>query len=92
MPYHISPKKRLRRDSRVRAQNHSHVQRLRTFLKKTRQTLSGSLEHFNCDEAQKEVRGAQKLLAQSAAKRVIHPRSASRRISRLMKKFNTIAL
>ena len=92
MPYHISPKKRLRRDSRVRIQNHSHMQRLRTFLKKTRHTLSVSPENLNFDEAQQEVRGAQKILAQSAAKRVIHPRSASRRISRLMKKLNTVAL
>ncbi|PPE02992.1 30S ribosomal protein S20 [Holospora curviuscula] len=90
MPYHISPKKRLRRDFRVRQQNHSHLQRLRTFLKKTRQTLSASPEHLNFDEAFQEVRAAQKILAQSAAKNIIHPRSAARRVSRLMKKLNAV--
>ncbi|ETZ06717.1 30S ribosomal protein S20 [Holospora obtusa F1] len=91
MPYHISAKKRLRRDARVRQQNHSNLHRLRTFLKKTRQVLSASSDVVDLNEAQKEVRLTQSIIAKSAAKKIIHPRSAARRISRLMKKLNAIA-
>ncbi|ETZ05191.1 MULTISPECIES: 30S ribosomal protein S20 [Holospora] len=91
MPYHISPKKRLRRDARVRQQNHSKLHCLRTFLKKTRQILSCPAEQVDLAEAKNEVRITQSIVAKSAAKNIIHRRSASRRISRLMKKLNAIA-
>ncbi len=41
-------------------------------------------------EAQAELRQAEKLLASAASKKIIHHRSASRKISRLAKLVNTL--
>jgi small subunit ribosomal protein S20 len=84
MPYHISAKKRLRRDSRVRLENHSKLSRLRTFLKKTRAAIPA------CDPSavRAMVVHTQSELAKAASKGLIHRKNAARRISRLMKQTN----
>lgn len=84
MPYHTSPKKRLRRDTRVRQENHSKVQRLRTFLKKARQVLSDPVADLS--ETQKVIQSTQSALSKAASKGLIHRKSAARRVSRLMKR------
>ena len=90
MPYHISAKKRLRRDARVRQENHSKLNRLRTFLKKTRTALADT----TCELSQVRpmVVHTQSELAKAASKGLIHPKSAARRISRLMKQTNAKAV
>lgn len=86
MPYHISAKKRLRRDRRVRLENHSKLNRLRTFLKKTRAAVASSI--CDADAVRVMVVHTQSELAKAASKGLIHRKSAARRISRLMKQTN----
>lgn len=75
MPYHASPKKRLRRDEKKRLANKSVVSRLRTLIKKAKQAPQDA----------ESIRVAQKALDTAAAKGIIHPNAAARRTSRLMK-------
>lgn len=86
MPYHISAKKRLRRDSRVRLENHSKLNRLRTFLKKTRAAVTNPSS--DAASVRSMVVHTQSELAKAASKGLLHRKSAARRISRLMKQAN----
>lgn len=79
MPYHQSPKKRLRRDTKRNLMNKSRLSALRTLLKKAR---------AQC-ESESHVKAAQKALAIAASKGIIHPNAAARKIGRLMKKGHT---
>jgi small subunit ribosomal protein S20 len=83
MPYHLSPEKRLRRDERVRLRNKSRMSRVRNFIKKARLSLAGDLSVQDNIES---VRLAQSELAKGASKGVMHKKTASRKIARLMKK------
>jgi small subunit ribosomal protein S20 len=78
MPYHASPKKRLRRDSKKRVANKAIISELRTLIKKS----------IRQPENQDLVRSAQKSLASAASKGTIHKNAAARRTSRLMKRVN----
>lgn len=75
MPSHLSPKKRLRRDKKKQHLNKSRISSLKTVVKKAR---------FHPEERMTIV-NAQKALAVAAKKGVIHPNTAARRTSRLMK-------
>ncbi len=89
MPYHLSPEKRLRRDARVRLRNKSRMSRVRSFVKKARLSLAADL---SAPDTVESVRLAQSELAKGAAKGVMHKKTASRKIGRLMKKLAQMAV
>jgi small subunit ribosomal protein S20 len=75
MPWHASPKKRLRRDAKKHAQNKSQISTLRTLVKKTKES--------NYDASL--LKKTQKMLDMAVSKGLIHRNAAARRVSRLMK-------
>lgn len=75
-----SAKKRIRQTSKRTQLNRVYRSSARTYIKKTRQLI----EDGDLDEAELMARQAYQALDKSAQKRVIHPRNAARRKSRLM--------
>ena len=84
MPNIISAKKRLRQNTKRRERNRVAKASLRTVLKKADQAI----ETAEKEEAYKVVLEASRKLDKVAQKRIVHPNMASRKKSRLMKKFN----
>jgi small subunit ribosomal protein S20 len=78
MPYHMSPKKRLRRDSKQKLMNHARIHRIRTFVKKAETLILQSDA-----QARAALQQAQSELLRGVTKGVIHLNTASRKISRL---------
>jgi small subunit ribosomal protein S20 len=84
MPSHLSPTKRLRRDAKARLRNKSCLSKIRTLVKKARADLETPVP---ASEGWAEsIQMAQSALASAASKGILHKKTASRRISRLMKK------
>lgn len=85
MPQHSSPRKRLRRDARVRFVNKSRIGRIRTFVKSFEDAFarfqSGSVQKDHVEAALKKT---QSELSRGAARGRLHRKTASRKISRLM--------
>jgi small subunit ribosomal protein S20 len=74
----------LRKDARRRQRNIAEKSRVKTLVKKVRAAVSEN----NADEAVSRVRMAISALDTAAKKRVIHPRNAARKKSRLMHLIN----
>lgn len=75
-----SAKKRIRQTARRTEHNRSYISAARTYLKKARLLLAqGEL-----DEAEAVAQKAYSTLDKAARRRVLHPRNAARRKSRLM--------
>ncbi len=79
MANHASAAKRARRNERVRLNNRMQRSAMRTQIKK----VLAAVEAGDREAAQAEFRKATSLIARAGRKRLIHPRQASRRISRL---------
>ncbi len=75
-------KKRIRRNDRRAAINHSRISRIRTFIK----AVESALESGRRDEAAEALRRAQPELARGVSRGVIHKNTASRKFSRLAKR------
>ena len=75
-------KKRIRRNERRAAINHSRVSRIRTFIKAVESALASGRR----DEAAEALRRAQPELARGVSRGVIHKNTASRKFSRLAKR------
>jgi len=81
MPQSASAKKRLRQNVKRQARNRAVKSRLATLRRRFNEALaSGDLA-----KAGESLRATQKALDQAGAKRVIHKRSAARRVSRMYK-------
>ena len=75
-------KKRIRRNDRRAAVNHSRISRIRTFIKAVETALASGKK----DEAAEALRKAQPEMARGVSRGVLHKNTASRKFSRLAKR------
>jgi small subunit ribosomal protein S20 len=75
-------KKRIRRNDRRAAINHSRISRIRSFIKAVEAAVAAGKK----DEAANALRQAQPELARGVSRGVIHKNTASRKFSRLAKR------
>lgn len=83
MPHHKSAAKRLRTSEKARQRNRVVKSKLKKTLKK--------VEAATPEESAEALRHAESALDRAAKKRVIHPRQADRRKSRLARRANAQA-
>ena len=79
-----SAKKRIRVIDKKTARNI----RVKNHVKEAEKAFLAAVEAGNVEEAQKAFKHAEKKLMQAAAKGTIHKNAASRKVSRLAKRFN----
>ena len=79
-----SAKKRIRVIDKKTARN----RRIKNHLKAVLKNFDAAMAEGNFDVAQEKLRLAEKKLMQAAAKHTIHKNAASRKVSRLAKRFN----
>lgn len=82
MANHPSAIKRYRQSVKRRAANQAAKARIRTIARKVETTSATG----NAEQAKKDLYEASRALAKAGSKGLIHPRTASRRTSRLAKK------
>ena len=87
MANHPSALKRQRQNEKRRLRNKSYKSSINTFIKKTIKAL----EEKDADEAMVYYRKAVKKLDSAVNKGIFHRKTASRRISRLTRKINTLS-
>lgn len=86
MATHASALKRARQSERRRLRNTAIKSSLKTFSKKLLKAVEGENE----DEAQKALTRAISAIQRASSKKVIHKKTAARKISRLTKKVNAL--
>ena len=87
MAHHRSAKKRIRQTIRRTEINRGRRSRVRTFIKRVEQAVAGG----DAEEARKALQAAEPEIRRAVTKRVLKLNTASRRISRLSKKVNSLA-
>ena len=87
MAQHQSALKRIRRDSKKTALNHSRLARLRTFIKKVEAAVSSG----NKSAAQVAFKEAKPEIMRGVTKGVLHHNTASRKVSRLNARVSKLA-
>lgn len=87
MAHHKASLRSIRHDAKVTAHRKSQTSRLRTYLRKARESLTGELS-----AAREVVRSAESVLARSAQHRLLHKKTAARLTSRLNKRLKAAAL
>lgn len=87
MAHHPSAKKRIRQTAKRTEINRARTSRIRTFIKKVEQAVASG----DRDAAQHALRAAEPEIRRGVNKGVLKLNTASRRISRLSKKVNTMA-
>ena len=85
---HPSAIKRHRQSLRRRARNQAVRSRVRGAIKKVRVAAEGP--GASVEEAQKHLRGAERLLGKAVTAGVLHRNTASRHLSRLTRKVNAL--
>jgi small subunit ribosomal protein S20 len=80
-------RKRIRRNEARRIINGARVSRIRTFVKQ----LESALESGDKEQARTALARVQPELARGVAKGVLHKNTASRKLSRLTKRFAALA-
>ena len=80
-------RKRIRRNEARRIINGARVSRIRTFVKQ----LESALESGDKEQARNALARVQPELARGVAKGVLHKNTASRKLSRLTKRFAALA-
>jgi small subunit ribosomal protein S20 len=81
-----SAKKRLRQNIKRNLRNRSYKSALKTQIK----NFLGAVKEGNVQSAEEELRRTVKKLDKAAAKGILHKNTASRKKSRLTKKFNQL--
>jgi small subunit ribosomal protein S20 len=76
---HPSAQKRHRQSVKRRARNQAIRSRVRTVVRKVRESIDGN----NVEEATKQLRVAARAIDKAATKGVLHRNTAARKISRL---------
>lgn len=87
MATHLSALKRARQSERRRLRNARIKSMVKTFSKK----VIKAIEEKNLVEAQKALALARPIIQRAASKKVIHKKTAARKISRLARKVNALA-
>lgn len=88
MATHASALKRARQSERRRLRNTAIKSTLKTFSKK----LLKAVEEKNAEEAQKVLNRAISTIHRASSKKVIHKKTAARKISRLTKRVNALSI
>ena len=86
MAHHPSAKKRIRQTAKRTQINRARTSRIRTFIKKVELAVA----HGDREAAQQALRAAEPEIRRGVNKGVIKLNPASRRISRLSRKINTM--
>lgn len=86
MAQHKSAKKRIRQTVRRTAINRARTSRVRTYLKRVEQAISGG----DKDAAREALRVAQPELMRGVTKGIIHRNNAARKMSRLTTRVNAM--
>ena len=81
-----SAKKMVRKIERRTARNRSRISRVRTFLRRVEEALTGG----DKDAAVTALRNVQPELMRAAQKGAINRKTASRKVSRLAKRVNSL--
>ena len=83
---HVSAQKRARQSEEKRQRNAA----LKSLLKTSAKKVLLAVEERNVEEARKALARAVPIIQKIASKKVIHKKTAARKISRLAKKVNTL--
>ena len=86
MATHISAQKRARQSEKKRLRNAA----LKSLLKTSARKVVLAVEGKNVEEARKALARAVPVIQKIASKKVIHKKTAARKISRLARKVNTL--
>lgn len=86
MTTHVSAQKRARQSEEKRLRNAA----LKSLLKTSAKKVLLAVEEKNVEEARKALAHAVPIIQKIASKKVIHKKTASRKISRLARKVNTL--
>lgn len=86
MAVHKSAKKRIRSNARKAVQNKSRVSATRTAVRKVEEAIKSG----DAKAAAAALKEAQPKLHRTAAKGIMHKKTASRKISRLAKRVKTL--
>lgn len=86
MAHSLSAKKRIRQNVRRRARNRARKRQFKSDVR----GVDEALRSGNRDQAAQALRAAIKRLDQVAAKGTIHRNTASRKISRLQRRYNAM--
>ncbi len=86
MATHASARKRARQSEKRRLRNAA----LKSVLKTSTKRVFKAVEEKNLEEAQKTLARAIPIIQRVAGKKVIHKRTAARKISRLTKKVSAL--
>ena len=87
MATHASARKRARQSEKKRLRNTA----LKSVLKTSTKKVFKAVEEKNLEEAQKALSRAIPIIQKVAGKKVIHKKTAARKISRLTKKVSALA-
>ena len=79
MAHHKSARKRIRRNARRTTINKNRVSEMRTDVRKVEEAIASG----DKKAAMEALQSAQPELAKNGRRRVIHPRTAARKVSRL---------
>jgi small subunit ribosomal protein S20 len=86
MANHVSAEKRARQALKRRARNRSTLSAVRTAIKKVEVAVAAK----DKEAAASALSSATSLIGRAAAKRVLHPNTAGRRVSRLTLQVNAL--
>ncbi len=86
MANHKSAEKRIRQTQKRTQENRVHSSRMKTAIKKVEEAISVK----DKTRATDALRSAQPLIVKAGNRNIIHPRTASRKISRLSCKIKAI--
>lgn len=86
MATHKSALKRHRQSERLRVRNHAVRSRVRNAIKHVNEAIGA----HNVSEAETRLRTAERLLSKAVTKGVLHLNTASRHVSRLTRRVNSI--
>lgn len=86
MATHVSAQKRARQSEKKRLRNAA----LKSLLKTSARKVLLAVEEKNVEEARKALARAVPAIQKIASKKVIHKKTAARKISRLARKVNTL--
>lgn len=86
MTTHVSAQKRARQSEEKRLRNAA----LKSLLKTSAKKVLLAVEEKNVEEARKALIRAVPIIQKIASKKVIHKKTAARKISRLAKRVNTL--
>jgi small subunit ribosomal protein S20 len=87
MAQHKSAKKRIRRNARASGVNHARLNRIRTFIKAVETAIAAG----DKTAAMAALKKVMPELTRGAGKGVIHPKTASRKLSRMSARIKKLA-